>query len=182
MKDGLGTALARWRVRAVLPRVKGRLLDIGCGTNLLVRAYSPRGQGIGVDVHPWPGADRVVADCSRLPFPDRSFDTVAIVAALNHMANREAILREARRLLRPDGILLLTTLPPLVSRLWHAGRERHDADQAERGMAAGEVFGFTGRALRDLLAAARFEIVAQRRFMLGINRLTVARPANGRRG
>ena len=34
------------RIRAVLPRVRGRLLDIGCGTNELVRRY---GNGVGVD-------------------------------------------------------------------------------------------------------------------------------------
>jgi SAM-dependent methyltransferase len=182
MKDWLGNRLLRWRVRAVLPRVKGRLLDVGCGENALVRAYAPRGQGVGVDVHPWPNADRVVADCSRLPFPDRSFDTVTIVAALNHMPNRQAVLRECRRLLRPDGVLVVTTLPPLVSRLWHALRGRHDADQSERGMSPGEVYGFARHTLRDLLTASQFEVVRERRFMLGLNRLTVARPATGRRG
>jgi len=35
----------------MLPHIRGRLLDIGCGTNKLVKSYM--GEGIGVDVYQW---------------------------------------------------------------------------------------------------------------------------------
>ena len=47
MHDALGEVLAKRRVRAVLPHIRGRLLDVGCGFNRLVRNYE---NGIGVDV------------------------------------------------------------------------------------------------------------------------------------
>jgi SAM-dependent methyltransferase len=172
MKDRLGRHLQDWRLDVVLPHVRGRVLDIGCGANQLVRRHPPG--GVGVDVHPWGGVDLVVSDCSRLPFDDETFDTVTIVAALNHIPNREAVLREARRLLRPGGRLITTMIPPRFSAVWHRLRRPWDADQTERGMKPGEVYGLTPAEVRRLVAAAGFEVQLEKPFMLGINRLTVA--------
>lgn len=166
--------LASRRVRAVLPHVKGRLLDLGCGGNHLTRAY--RGRGVGVDVHPWPGVDVLVRDAAHLPFRDASFGTVTIVAALNHIPERRAALGEVRRVLAPGGRLVLTMIPPGLSRLWHFLRRPWDADQTERGMKPGEVYGLAARELARLLEDAGFRVVARRRFMLGANLLVVAEP------
>ncbi|MBI3462292.1 MAG: glycosyltransferase [Planctomycetes bacterium] len=171
--------LARWRVCSVLAHASGRLLDIGCGTNDLVRSYRENGVGdgaVGVDVYPWPGGDLLVDDTSRLPFDDTSFDTVSILAALNHIPNREAVLREAWRLLKAEGRLLVTMIPPRISRVWHWLCRSVDPDQVERGMKPGEVYGFTRRQVRALLEDAGFEIEREIAFMLGVNTLTIARP------
>ncbi len=163
--------LLRWRIRAVLPHIRGRLIDIGCGTNELVRAYS--GDGIGVDVYPWPGADQVVEDTARLPLPDESFDTATIVAALNHIPNRREVLREVHRVLRRGGRLIVTMIPPGISRVWHAIRSPWDVDQSERGMKDGEVYGLDRSAVRALLADAGFRFESEHAFMLGVNRITI---------
>lgn len=173
MEDRLGLALMRRRIEAVLPHIQGRLLDIGCGTNELVKAYT--GEGTGVDVYPWEGTDLVVDDTADLPYAASSFDTVTIIAALNHIPNRQEVLREAARVLTPQGRLVMTMIPPGISRVWHFLRSPWDVDQSERGMVEGEVFGLTTRGTRDLLQQAGFEVAKERRFMLGINRLTVAR-------
>jgi SAM-dependent methyltransferase len=174
MKDRLGAFLHDWRLRVVLPEVSGRCLDIGCGANRLVRRHP--GGGVGVDVHQWGDVDVVVTDSSRLPFEDGTFDTITIVAALNHIPNRAATLLEARRVVRDDGRLVMTMIPPGISTVWHGLRRRSDADQTERGMKPGEVYGLTRAEVRALLAAAGFTVIAERSFMLGVNRLTVARP------
>lgn len=171
MKDRLGELLKTWRIRAVLPHVSGELLDIGCGTNDLVRAY---GRGVGVDVYPWENVDLVVEDTSKLPFEAQRFDTVTIVAALNHIPNRQAVLAEVHRVLRPGGRLVVTMIPPRLSAVWHFFRHPWDADQKDRGMKEGEVYGLTQRRVRELLAEAGFRVAAEKRFMLGINCLTVA--------
>ena len=44
------TPIVDERHKIVLSHVNGKLLDIGCGENLLVKQY---GDGIGVDVFPW---------------------------------------------------------------------------------------------------------------------------------
>lgn len=172
MKDALGKFLVKWRVRTVLPYVKGRLLDIGCGTNELVRVY---GNGVGVDVYPWGTVDIVVENSAHLPFDDGSFDTVTIIAALNHIPNRQEVLREAHRVLRRDGRIIVTMIPPHLSKLWHFFRRPWDADQKERGMVHGEVFGFTGEEVRGLLKEAGFDVILEKTFMFYINCVTVAK-------
>lgn len=56
------------------------------------------------------GAPAVVADCLCAPFRSGSFDTVLSIAVLHHLsteARRVQALREAARLLRPGGDLLV---------------------------------------------------------------------------
>lgn len=177
MKDSVGRKLLHWRLKTVLPHVRGKLLDIGCGTNELVGSYS--GEGVGVDVYPWDNVDLVVENTADLPFEAASFDTVAIIAALNHIPNRQDVLREAYRVLRPNGQLLVTMIPPTISRVWHTLRKPWDADQSERGMIEGEVYGITPARMRELLNAAGFRVTREIRFMIGLNRLTIAEPAAG---
>ena len=188
MHDRLGKRLMRWRHRVVLPQLRGRVLDVGCGYNGLVAAYrrgagsngspGPSGHGaaesVGVDVYPWEGADVIVADTAELDFPDGGFDTVTIVAALNHIPNRLDVLREAHRVLAPGGRVVLTMIPPRMSWAWHTLRRPWDADQTERGMKEGEVYGLSNKQVLDLVRQAGFEPVVDRRFMVGLNRLTVA--------
>jgi SAM-dependent methyltransferase len=155
------------RVIAVLRRARGRVLDVGCGSNLFVRSY---GNGVGVDVVNWEGCDLVVEDVGRLPFDEASFDTVTFLACLNHIPNREAAVREAYRVLRPGGQVLLTMITPRIGTFIHWLREKHDPDHLHRridrehellGMSAGHV----GRILRD----AGFTNVERRRFVFGLN-------------
>ncbi len=161
----------------MLPHVSGRLLDIGCGPNRLVRSY---GNGVGVDVHDWGDVDVLVEDTAHLPFPDESFDTASVIAALNHIPNRQEVLRETRRVLRPGGRLITTMIPPGISRLWHFLRRPWDADQQERGMKPGEVYGLTRGQMTDLLTSCGFVVEYCRPFMLRVNRLTLSRkPATG---
>jgi ubiquinone/menaquinone biosynthesis C-methylase UbiE len=173
LRDRFGMAMMRWRIRVVLPHVRGRLLDIGCGLNFLTGCYD--GESVGVDVYEWGGVDLVVRDSADLGFPDKAFDTVTVVAALNHIPNRLDALREAHRVLKDDGRLVITMIGPLAGRIYHALRRPWDADQRERGMKKGEVYGLTSGEVRGLLEQSGFRVVHERRFMLGLNRLTLAR-------
>lgn len=163
--------LERRRRTIVLAHVRGRLLDIGCGENRLVRQY---GDGIGVDVYDWGSVDLVVEDSACLPFPDQSFDTISFVACLNHIPNREEVLQEAYRLLRDDGQILITMIPPFIGMIWHRIVAPCDTDQTERGMKPAEVWGLTTRQIRQLLCGAGFELVAHKRFVFWLNNLYIA--------
>ena len=165
------TTLEEERLRAVLPHIRGRLLDIGAGPNTLVIRY---GNGEGVDVHPWGGGVRVVEDTSKLDYPDASFDTITFVACLNHIPYREAALREARRLVRPEGRLIITMIDPVLGGIGHA-LWWYGEDKDRGGMKEGERGGLWNREITDLAAAAGFTLELHQRFVYGMNNLYVFR-------
>jgi SAM-dependent methyltransferase len=158
------------RIRAALAHCRGRLLDVACGSNLLVRKH---GVGVGADIHPYAGID-VRCDASRLPFRSSVFDSAALLACLNHIVRRKDALLECRRVLRPGGVLLVTMIHPWVGRFSHPIRRRHDPDQLDRGIGAEETLGMTTRQIRELLRETGFRITLHRRFMWGLNNLYVA--------
>jgi SAM-dependent methyltransferase len=163
------TTLEDERIAAVRPWVQGRLLDVGAGTNRLVRVH---GTGVGVDVHDWGGGVRVIEDASHLPFDASSFDTVTFVACLNHIPNRAAALVDARRVVRDRGSLVVTMIDPILGGIGHAiwwyGEDRHRG-----GMKPGEVGGLWPRDVVALCAAAGFTLRRHQRFVYGMNHLFV---------
>lgn len=170
MNDIVGKKLEAMRTQAVLPFIKGRMLDIGCGMNRLVAAY---GNGVGIDIHDWGSVDYVVENSAKLPFDTTSFDTVTIIAALNHIPNREDVLTECRRLLKSEGRLIVTMITPKISKVWHFLRAPWDADQHERGMTEGEVFGFTSDQLVGLVCSQGFTLLFRKSFMFWLNSIYV---------
>ncbi len=165
--------LEKWRIRAVLPLCQGKLLDVGCGGNNLVRNYP--GEGVGIDVYDWPGVDLVVEDSSRLEcFPSGEFDTITYLAVLNHIPYRLEALQEACRLLKPGGRVIITMLSSRVGELWHKINARLWGDAKKREIEPGEVGGLDRAQIEKLLAEAGFKLVELRRFELGLNALYVA--------
>jgi ubiquinone/menaquinone biosynthesis C-methylase UbiE len=94
-----------------------RTLDIACGSGeaLALLAGQEGGRLFGVDLHApaRPAAEpfhRVLGDGACLPFRDGSFDQVLCMHSLHHFrsfARIEDLLREARRVLRKQGLLFL---------------------------------------------------------------------------
>ncbi len=170
MYDRIGKILEQKRIARVLPHVRGELLDLGCGPNNLVKEY---GRGIGVDVFDWGGGGLVVEDTSKLPFGSGRFGTVAIIAALNHIPNRREVLKECQRVLQDGGRLVVTMIPPVISKVWHKLRSPWDSDQKIRGMKEGELYGIGKWPLVALVEGEGFKLRAHRRFMLFVNSLYV---------
>lgn len=163
------TTLEEERLNAVFPYLRGRVLDVGAGTNTLVNRY---GNGVGVDVHDWGNGVLVVEDTSRLPFEDASFDTVTFIACLNHIPYREAALREARRLIKPAGRLIITMINPLLGDFGHA-IWWYSEDKKRGGMKEGERGGMWTSEIIRLCKAAGFILETHRRFVYGMNNLYV---------
>jgi len=167
---GTMDSLERWRLKMVLPWLRGYTCDLGCGYNNLLRNYA--GQGVGVDVHPWPGVDVLIQDACKLPFDDGSFDTLTILAALNHFPDRPGALREICRVLKPDGRFVFTMIGPLTGIVAHILFRK---DETERGgMETGEKPGLGRREILGLLENAGFRLVKRIPFQLGLNAVYVA--------
>jgi SAM-dependent methyltransferase len=93
-----------------------RVLDAPCGgAAALTLALIENGfQAIGADVDP-EGAARLGNVFSKvdlnatLPWPDESFEAVFSTEGIEHLENHFSFLREMCRVLKPGGILVLTT-------------------------------------------------------------------------
>jgi ubiquinone/menaquinone biosynthesis C-methylase UbiE len=122
-----------------------RLLDIGCGTGQLlakVRRRYPDVTAVGVDADPavlriaqhrlahfTNPVDLRTARAEALPLEDDSFDVAVSTLTFHHLPTeaKQAALREAHRVLRPSGRLLLVdfgTLERLRVPWWHRLIER----------------------------------------------------------
>ena len=98
-----------------------RVLDVACGegygTALLARHAA---HVTGVDLAAaaiaharaayagLPNAQFVEASCTRMPLPDASFDVVVSFETLEHIAEQSAFLDEIARVLKPEGVLVLS--------------------------------------------------------------------------
>lgn len=166
------TTLEDERLRVVLHHVSGHLLDVGAGPNTLARRY---GNGVGVDVYDWCGGATVVKTTAALPFADATFDTITFVASLNHIPYRRDALREARRLIKPDGKLIITMINPLLGSIGHA-IWWYSEDKRRGGMASGEMPGLWTEDIISLCRDAGFQFVRRQRFLYGLNNLYIFCP------
>lgn len=103
-----------------LGRREGSVLDLGCGDGRLTLELRA-GRVVGADV------SRVALDRARarvaghdielveltagtvLPFDDGAFDLVLCAETIEHVVDTQALLSEARRVLKPGGELAVTT-------------------------------------------------------------------------
>ena len=170
LKVGL-TPIDDERVIMALRNAKGKVLDIGCGANNFVRSY---GDGVGVDVYPWEGCDKVIKSAGDLPFKKDSFGTVSYLACLNHIPNRAESLKEAYRVVEPGGRIIVTMIPPLWGRFIHWLRFRNDPDHQDRDIDHDhELLGMHSTHVRSLIKDAGFTDITSKRFVFGINSIYI---------
>jgi 2-polyprenyl-6-hydroxyphenyl methylase/3-demethylubiquinone-9 3-methyltransferase len=91
------------------------VLDLGCGKGRFAAALAREGaEVIGLDcsaamLAAARGLDRVRGSARRLPFASACFDAVVAVEVFEHLPGNAigTVLREARRVLRPGGVLAI---------------------------------------------------------------------------
>jgi SAM-dependent methyltransferase len=107
----------------ILPPPSGPALEVGCGEGRIVQALRAGGYDVqGVDGSATmiaaaeladPYGSYAVADAAALPFADASFDLVVAYMSLQDIDDLGGAVREAARVLRPDGRFCFAILHPL---------------------------------------------------------------------
>lgn len=148
----------------------GKVLDVGCGPGFFLEVAQKHGWDVfGVDI-----LEEAIIDASRfLPpsylycgtfekasFKDRFFDTIVFFETLEHMVDLKASLVEARRILKDDGLMIITVpnQQGLVSRL--LGRYWFDFNRLQH------LYFFDPKTLKMVLEKSGFKIIFQKKEIL----------------
>jgi 2-polyprenyl-3-methyl-5-hydroxy-6-metoxy-1,4-benzoquinol methylase len=148
------------------------VLDAGCGVGYGIEILASAGAAgvTGVDIDPaaveeaqrrfGERADAIAqGDLHDLQLDDDSFDVVVCFETIEHLENGERALAEFRRVLRPDGLLLVSSPNPDV---YPAGNEHHvhEYRPAELAAAVGEHFAYVTSYRQDAWLASVIEPAA----------------------
>ena len=94
------------------------VLDAGCGTGALLNkiANTCDIKGYGIDVvenmlaearKKRPEMSFQISSCDKMPFSDNMFDIIISCLSYHHFFNRAGFVKEAARVIKPNGILYL---------------------------------------------------------------------------
>lgn len=129
--------------KVIRESAKGQVLDIGCGNKPYESWFEGR-------VTEYKGCDvvqsnlckvDVVCEATALDFPNDRFDTVFSTQVIEHVSDPFTMLREAFRVMRPDGVLILSA--PFC---WELHEEPYD------------FFRYSKYGLRSMIENAGFQI------------------------
>ena len=173
--------LRRMRVNTARPYLRGRVLDVGCGSGALASMIESTSY-VGVEI------DRESLDKAKLSYPshifcealtDNSerFDTVVSLAVIEHVSNPARFLGDLARYLRgSESRLVITTPHPSMN--WV-----HDA-----GAAIGLFSKHANEEHEELLDRTKLEVAGRcaglsllvyKRFLFGANQIAVFRQEAG---
>lgn len=110
-------------IKHYLKKKTAKILDVGCGTGKNLESFKEFGEIYGLDSSKEAmefckkrGLKNIkLGEAEKMPFKASSFDVVTLLDVLEHTDDNKT-LREVYRVLRKDGILIITV--PAFSWLW----------------------------------------------------------------
>ena len=100
-----------FRQRQLAKYARGKILDVGFAGH--PNRYL-QGEVIGLDrvpikKNPENYSKTIVADCHKIPFKDKTFDTIVSGDLIEHIENPSKFLKECKRILKDNGLLIFST-------------------------------------------------------------------------
>lgn len=175
----LSSFLQKQRLNIAKPYLLGDVLDLGCGFGEITDLI-PSSNYIGVD-----GQSKIV-DWLKINHPgyeflcynlehdklslDKKFDTIVMLAVIEHLSNPDNILSQIPDLLNDGGLLILTTPAPVGDIVHQIGAKiglfsKHAVEDHE--------IIFTIKSITPYMTRNRLAIKEFRRFLFGTNQLFI---------
>ncbi len=105
----LGTKDLCTDLRKILPALKGRVLDVGCGERPYESWLVGADEYIGIDIGNSPKVDFIIDYEKPWPLDNDTFDVVLCTQVLEHAVNIGHMLGSINQVLKPGGTLIVTT-------------------------------------------------------------------------
>lgn len=103
-------------VQKNIPNLKGKVLDIGCGKQKFKKIITESNnvdKYIGLDLEEGKFVYSVKADVYwdgiTIPISDESIDSILLLEVLEHCPDPKIVINEAFRVLKKDGVILIST-------------------------------------------------------------------------
>ena len=176
--------LRKLRIRKIIHHIPENcdLCDFGCGTSLLLlntlKSYIRSGIGLDLKLKPLFDKKIKLIRCNlgeSIPLRSNTIDVITSLAVIEHLSNPTNNLKEAYRILRKGGLLILTTPTPISKKILEfmafklgilsigtVGEHKHYFDKKN---------------LKEMLTCAGFEEskIKVKSFQIGFNNLVVVK-------
>jgi SAM-dependent methyltransferase len=172
------TFIQMWRLQVAKRWIPqgSRVLDIGCHQGELFKMLGERiAPSIGLDPL-YKGSAELNGHTffpqefhEGLPFQDRSFDVIVLLATIEHMHEKSIVAREARRLLDKGGRVVITVPSVFVDKILSILLRIGLID----GMSLEEHHGFSPDDLPAIFIPEGFKLKKKTKFQFGLNNLYV---------
>ena len=176
---------AKLRARAILkyiPKKNGVICDIGCGIEprFLLDLQGRISEGWGVDKKTtakiWNNKVQTIKknlnEKISLPFNENKFDCVTLLASLEHLKFLKESLKEAWRVLKPGGAVMITTPSPIAKSILEFLAFLNLVSKEE---IRDHKHYYSKRELINLLRASGFCNIKHHYFELGLNQKVIAK-------
>jgi len=181
----LSPFIKRQRLAMVAPYVQGDVLELGCGPGIALQLWADRITSYtGVDYRP----DLITQLQRKYPAHTfytrnldddqldlgRQFDTILMIALVEHIYNQKHLMQQAAALLRPTGSIIITTPTPWGNDIVHRIGAR--LGLFSQGAADDHVTIYNRHRFEIMSKDIGLQIQKYRRFQLGCNQLVVLQP------